>query len=174
MSNPVTVAVASAPLGHRLMGMAMEYFIGLGEEAGTGPVLHTVGPHGFAKVVDMYLREIGVDQPSIWEDNNGSIRPERFWAAEIADLRFTGRLYNPLTGMFHMRFGTWMGGANGLTGRLCEDDLEMVHPWMAKYCAKPYGSSGQGCFRQCDEGDASPGCHFFMKKRDYSWMQRGT
>lgn len=108
VSNQVTVAAASDPPGHRLMGMAMEYFIGLGEEAGTGPVL--VGPHGFAKVVDMYLREIGVDQPSIWEDNNGSIRLERFWATEIADLRFTGGLFHPLTACF-----TW-ASARGLAG----------------------------------------------------------
>jgi mannosyltransferase OCH1-like enzyme len=175
-SNQVTVAAASAPPGHRLFGMAMEFFINQGAGIGFDSILEATGPHGFAKVVDEYIKEMGIKRPPIYggseKEPGGNIRFPRknpmgtpvtggpFWAVQTADLRFGNAM--TYMNMWHVGFASWTGHtALDPPVRPCDENLDLVFPWMDKFCAKPYHGDGEGCFNQCNDAPMSPGCHFF-------------
>ena len=69
-SNQVIPAAVAAPPGQRLMGVAMESFINLGPNISGDQILELTCPHAFAKVVDEYIKEMGIEWPSIFEGNN--------------------------------------------------------------------------------------------------------
>ena len=52
-------AASSAPKGHRLMKMAMEYFIAKGSAITTEHNLDAAGPRAMALVVDRYIHDLG-------------------------------------------------------------------------------------------------------------------
>jgi mannosyltransferase OCH1-like enzyme len=170
-SNEVTVAAASAPPGHRLFGMAMEFFINQGAGIGSNHILEATGPHGFSKVVDEYMKEVGVERPQIYSGSkqsgnttlhqypNGNIRFPRknpmggpvaggpFWAVQAAGLRF-GNAMDALN-MWHVGFASWFPwNVADPPVRPCDENLHLVFPWMDKFCANPYPSNGEGCFNQ--------------------------
>jgi hypothetical protein len=60
-SNQVIPVAVAAPPGQRLMGMAMESFINLGPNISGDQILELTCPHAFAKVVDEYIKEMGIE-----------------------------------------------------------------------------------------------------------------
>jgi len=63
----VNVGAVSSPPGHRLMKMALDYFVSLGPDINTIHYLYATGPVAFATVTDYYLKEIGANLSPIHE-----------------------------------------------------------------------------------------------------------
>jgi hypothetical protein len=89
------------------------------------------------------------------------VRGGPFWAVQTAGLRFGNAM--TYMNMWHVGFGSWVGH-NALHSpvRPCDENLDLVFPWMDKFSAKSYWSKGHGCFNQCNDAPMSPGCHFLM------------
>ncbi|KAL3802526.1 hypothetical protein HJC23_012545 [Cyclotella cryptica] len=156
--DQVNGAAMSAPPRHRLMGLALENFIAKGPDIGTLNNLGAAGPHAFAEIVDLYLKEVGVDTPPLSEGYNvytdpsnwsGLPRIHSFWAAKLADLRFMNG-EGHVTQTWHMHFGTWIKSVPDRV-RPCDSDTDLVWPWIDAFCRNgnghgPMDDRGGGCF----------------------------
>jgi hypothetical protein len=158
-SAQVTTAMVSGPPGHRLMGMAMESFIALGPEIGTLPNLEAAGPHEFAKVVDEYIKAVGIEREPIYtgtigyppENPSGAPIPGgSFWGVEISDLRFGNNF--AYMNSWHIGFGSWFKN-RAPPVRPCDVNVDLVNPWIDDFCTNPSYRRiiSTGCFHPIPE-----------------------
>lgn len=142
--NQVSGAAMSAPPGHRLMGLAMESFIGKGDKLRTEANLWAAGNVAFANATDYYFKELGIDLPPIYKKFNpynakgtedGKIKknveaPASKWPVQIGDVRFAFYGAFPYKKLFHIAFRTWHDGYKPR----CEKLGKHVKPWLDEFC----------------------------------------
>ena len=151
--NEVNGAAMSAPPRHRLMGLALETFVQLGPSIGTLHNLEAAGPHIFARIVDTYLAEIGVEIPSIHDGNSPyELEPlegviddsDAYWRARVADLRFAFEMGGHPHGTYHIAMRTWQLNRPEETDEPpCHKNTNLIAPWLEEFCK--VGSMATAC-----------------------------
>jgi hypothetical protein len=165
-SNQVNGAASSAPKGHRLMKMAMEYFISKGKAITTDHNLDAAGPAAMAVVTDKYIADLGFDKefpdttfPKFYDlegnmysdlpNATGVVETDHSGYAKFADIKYSRGAYNEH--LYHLQFGSWKGQSNGKghhDDRVCSKDPKEVIPFLMWFCM-PENQSGRILFHDC-------------------------
>lgn len=158
--NQLNGAAMSAPVGHPLMGYAIQSFIDKGELLQIEGNMMAAGPIAFANITDYYLREkIGVDIPPMFEGYNpydlhdsmdGMIKTQTRgpakgsgWMVQIGDIRIA---FYGNSKLYHIGFKSWKVEDPDH----CEMRGEWVKPWIDGYCRSKTPSRPFACDPKLD------------------------
>jgi len=131
----VNVAAISSPPGHRLMKMALDYFVSLGPDINTLHYLNATGSAAFATVTDNYLKEIGVDLPPIHEGLCFFDEIEKIdnWYY-VGDLRFRPPSETSnINHFYNVRFGSWRDDIS-TSDNACVKNPSLVPAFVEWFC----------------------------------------